>query len=135
METRVVWESFEQIGVLGIDEIALKRGHRDCVAIVTTPTLNGVEVLAVLKDRTRETVEAFLASIPERLKATIDTVCTDMYIGYVNAARQQLPHTRIVINRFMLLVPIVIAPMPFANKNLNASNKNYLKRNTKHLRD
>jgi len=100
VETDVVWESFEHIGVLGIDEIALKRGHRDFVAIVTTPTPNGVKVLAVLKDRMRETVEAFLASIPERLKATIDTVCSDMYIGYVNAARQQLPHARIVIDRF-----------------------------------
>ena len=60
----------------------------------------GVEVLAVLKDRKRETVEAFLASIPERLKTTIHTVCTDMYVGYVNAAREQLPQVRIVVDRF-----------------------------------
>ena len=54
VETDVIWESFEHIGVLGIDEIALKRGHRDFVAIVTTPTPNGVEVHCSLKaDRTR----------------------------------------------------------------------------------
>ena len=69
VETDVVWESFEHIGVLGIDEIALKRGHRDFVAIVTTPTPDGVKVLAVLKDRKRETVEEFLASIPETLES------------------------------------------------------------------
>jgi transposase len=51
----------------------------------------------VLKDRTRETVEDFLISIPERLKRTIHTVCTDMYMGYVNAVCEQLPHAQIVI--------------------------------------
>ena len=94
VEPHVVWEGFERIDLLGIDEIALKRGHGAFVAIVTTPTPDGVKVLAVLKDRKRATVEEFLASIPERLKATIHTVCTDMYIGYVNAARQQLPIAR-----------------------------------------
>jgi transposase len=100
METSIDWETVEQIEVIGIDEIALKRGHRDFVALVTTPTPQGVEVLAVLKDRTRETVEDFLKSIPERLKSMIHTVCTDMYVGYVNAACEQLPHAQVVIDRF-----------------------------------
>jgi transposase len=100
IETSINWETVERLEVIGIDEIALKRGHRDFVALVTTPTPQGVAVLAVLKDRTRETVEDFLSSIPERLKRAIHTVCTDMYIGYVNAACEQLPHAQIVIDRF-----------------------------------
>lgn len=100
VETEVDWETVDRLEVLGIDEIALRRGHRDFVAIVTTPTAEGVRVLAVLKDRKRETVEAFLGSIPKSQKASIKRVCTDMYTGYVNAARAQLPNAKIVIDRF-----------------------------------
>ena len=99
--TKVNWEKFSRIEILGIDEIALKRGHRDYVVLITTPsTTQGVEVLAVLADRKKETVVNFLASIPVRLRNTIERVCTDMYLGFVNAAREQLPRAHIVIDRF-----------------------------------
>lgn len=100
IETEVNWQEFEQIEVIGVDEISLKRGHRHFVAIITTPTAQGVEVLGVLANRKQETVEAFLAQIPSRLKGTIQTVCTDMHDGYVNAVRLQLPQARIVADRF-----------------------------------
>lgn len=64
METSVNWADFDQISTIGIDEIALKRGHRDYVVIVTHKTSNGVSILAVLPDRKRETVEQFLSCIP-----------------------------------------------------------------------
>ena len=58
--TKVNWSKFKRIEILGIDEIALKRGHRDYVVLVTTPsTTQGVEVLAVLPDRKKETVVKF----------------------------------------------------------------------------
>jgi len=100
VETEVNWQEFESIEVMGIDEISLKRGHRHFVAIITTPTAQGVEVLGVLADRKQATVEAFLAQIPQRLKRTIKTVCTDMHDGYVNAVETQLPKARIVADRF-----------------------------------
>jgi transposase len=87
LETEVNWEAFEHLEVLGIDEISLKRGHRHFVAIITTPTAQGVQILGVLADRKQATVETFLSKIPERLKKTIETVCTDMHDGYVNAVR------------------------------------------------
>jgi transposase len=95
-----VWSSFESIAVMGIDEISLKRGHRDYVAIVTTKTAEGVAVLGVLGDRKKETVLAFLESIPPELKATIETVCTDMYQGYVTAVEKALPGAKLVVDRF-----------------------------------
>lgn len=100
IETSVDWEEFESIEVIGIDQIALKRGHRNFVALVTTVIAGRVEILAVLQDRTKETVGEFLSSIPSQLQTTIKVVCTDMYLGYVNAARQQLPNAKIVIDRF-----------------------------------
>jgi transposase len=100
IETSVDWTAFESIAVIGIDEISLKRGHRDYVAIVTTKTASGVSVLGVLGERTKETVLAFLKSIPEGLKQTVKTVCTDMYQGYVNAVEEALPEAQIVVDRF-----------------------------------
>lgn len=96
----VNWDRFEQLAVLGVDEIALKRGHRDYVVLVTTPRPNGVEVLAVLADRQKQTVADFFASIPWRLKPTVRRVCSDMYKGFVGAVREQLPAAKIVIDRF-----------------------------------
>ncbi len=101
VRTEVNWERFPRIEILGIDEIALKRGHKDYVVLITTPLgERGVEVLAVLPDRKKETVVKFFASIPEPLRKTIERVCTDMYLGFVNAAREQLPRAHIVIDRF-----------------------------------
>lgn len=99
--TQVNWDKFERIEIIGMDEIALKRGHRDYVALITTPLdPEGVEVLAVLKDRKKETVSEFLASIPMRLKVTIKRVCSDMYSGFVSAAEEHLPWAKIVVDRF-----------------------------------
>ena len=77
------------------------RGHRDYVVLVTTPLdPKGVEVLAVLADRKKETVANFFASIPSRLQRTIKRVCTDMYQGFVNAVQEQLPGVKLVIDRY-----------------------------------
>lgn len=101
LATRVEWEQWEWIGVLGLDEIALKKGHRDYVVIVTTRGTEGeVRVVGVLADRQKETVKAFLAAIPQRLKETIKRVCTDMYEGYVRAVEEELPGAEVVVDRF-----------------------------------
>jgi transposase len=95
------WASLKALGVLGVDEIALKKGHRDFVTIVSAQPPGGeLTVLAVLPDRCKETVKSFLASIPERLKVTIMRVCADMYDGFSNATREVLPRACVVIDRF-----------------------------------
>jgi len=99
--TSVEWEQVESVGRLGLDEIALKKGHRDYVVIVTARGAEGrVGVLGVLADRHKERVKAFLASIPLRVKKTITRVCTDMYEGYVRAAQEELPNAEVVVDRF-----------------------------------
>jgi len=97
---RVNWDGFERLEIIGVDEIALKRGHRDYVVLVTTPLPEGVEVLAVLPNRQKQTVANFFAAIPARIKTTIERVCSDMYQGFIGAAREQLPWAKIVIDRF-----------------------------------
>jgi transposase len=99
--TAVDWERFETLETLGIEEIALKKGHKHYVAVVSCRDADGqIAVLGVLPDRLKATVVAFLAAIPDRLKATIEQVCTDIYDGYIQAAREVLPEAEIVIDRF-----------------------------------
>lgn len=98
---QVDWTLYPTLGVVGLDEIALKKGHRDFVVIVTARLPTGqLVVLGVLPDRKKETVKQFLASIPAQLQATIHTLCSDMYEGYLNAAKEVLPQAWVVIDRF-----------------------------------
>ncbi len=52
IETRVNWSEISDLGTIGIDEIALKKGRKNYAAIVTTRQKDGKSrVLAVLPDR------------------------------------------------------------------------------------
>ena len=57
------WNEFKELPILGIDEIALKKGHRDFVTIITARLTGGKNrVLAILEDRQKATVKAFFCS-------------------------------------------------------------------------
>jgi transposase len=101
LESEVNWDEVQSLELLGLDEIALKKGHRDFVVPVTTRTTEGeLKLLGILPNRQRETVERFLRQFPERLRRQVREVCTDMYEGYTNAVREVLPQARIVVDRF-----------------------------------
>ena len=59
-----------------------------------------IVLLGVLKNREKDTVIAFLRSIPQRLSETIHTVCCDMYEGFSEAVREELKGVMIVVDRF-----------------------------------
>jgi len=89
LHTQVDWAELDELGVIGIDEIALRKGRKNYVAIITSKQASGrVVVLSILADRKKETVRQFLETIPVRLWPTMGTVCTDMWDGYVNAAKE-----------------------------------------------
>ena len=89
----VDWGQFKHLRQIGLDEISLLKGHSDFVTIVSTRDDQGKPVvLAVLEDRKKETITAFLKSIPEDLRTTVKEVCTDLYEGFINAAAEVLPH-------------------------------------------
>jgi transposase len=98
---QVDWQSIQAIPILGIDEIALKKGHQDFVVIISAINAQGDKhILAVLPDRKKDTVKTFLAAIPAVQKATISQVCVDMYEGYSNAVKEELPKAAVVVDRF-----------------------------------
>ena len=89
LQTQAAWDAFDELGVLGIDEIALRKGRQDYVAIITSQQADDrIVVLGILPDRKKETVRQFLEDIPRRLWPTMATVCTDMWAGYVNAVKE-----------------------------------------------
>jgi transposase len=99
--TQVDWSDFERLEVIGIDEIALKKGHDEYVVIITARLNEGqVKLLAVLADRTKKSLVKFLQSIPPQLSQTIHTVCTDMWEAYLKAVELVLPGVKVVVDRF-----------------------------------
>lgn len=101
----VDWTTFAALETLGIDEVALLKGHGHYVAVVWARDADGQNhVLAVLPDRLRATVEAFLETIPDALKATVRRVCMDMWEGYASAVAAALPNAQIVVDRFHVAV-------------------------------
>jgi transposase len=99
--TSTDWDALSPFTTLGIDEIALLKGHRDFVAVISALTEGGeLHVLAVLPDRLKATVLAWLQTIPAALRSGITTVCTDIWEGYITAAQEVLPDATIVLDRF-----------------------------------
>jgi transposase len=97
----VRWEEVKGVKILGLDEIALKKGHRDFVVIVTARSATGeMRVLAVLPDRKKQTVRQFLAAMPKRVKRAIRTVCTDLYEGFIHAVQEVLGKAQVVVDRY-----------------------------------
>jgi transposase len=101
ISTEVNWKAIPRLYVIGIDEIALKKGQKDFVTIVTMRVGHETRILAVLKDRKKDTVKAFFSRIPTRLRKTVRAVCSDMYDGFINAAKEVFGHkVKIIIDRF-----------------------------------
>lgn len=98
----VDWGEFRSLPTVGIDEIALKKGHRDFATIVSTRTEEGKNrLLGVLENREKATVKAFFLSIPKDLRDTVQCVCSDLYAGYTEAAREVFGEkVEVVADRF-----------------------------------
>jgi transposase len=101
IEPTVDWRSIKRLEILGIDEISLKKGHQDFVTIITARTGETITILAVLEGRKKETVKDFFISIPSGLRKTVRVVCSDMYDGFINAAKEVFgKKVKIVADRF-----------------------------------
>jgi transposase len=97
----VDWAMYTHLETIGIDEIAVKKGHNDYLTIVSVKDKSGeLSVIAVLPDRLKETVKTFLDSIPSHLKKTVKSVSTDMYDGFVKSAEEVFGTRVVVVDRY-----------------------------------
>jgi len=77
------------------------RWNVDFVTIVTMRVGNETRMLAVLKDRKKDTVKAFFSRIPTRVRKTVRAVCSEMYDGFINAAKEVFgDKVKSIVDRF-----------------------------------
>ena len=97
----VNWDKVNNLETIGIDEIALKKGHNSYITIIN-PRANEASpiVIAVIDGKEKEAVRKFLQSIPHRLQQPVKQVCTDMCDGYINAAIEVFGVQSLVIDRY-----------------------------------
>jgi len=101
VESRIDWSLMADIHVLGLDEIALKKGQRDYVTLVTGQLSNGeLVILGVLPGHEKAPLVEFFRSIPQRMLQGVQTVCCDLWEAYTEAVREEIPSARIVADRF-----------------------------------
>ena len=86
---------------LGIDEIALKKGHGQ-YALVLSDLDQGC-VLTVLPERTKAALEAYLATWTAEQRAAITDVALDLWEPYHLAVRACLPNAQITADRFHVM--------------------------------
>jgi len=84
--------------VLGIDEISLKKRHKQFVLVISDIARKCI--LAVLPDREKKTLEHWLDSLSPEDRKAIRFVSIDMWTPYQQAARNKLPHAQVVVDRF-----------------------------------
>ena len=87
MACEVDWDTIETVEVMGIDEITLKKGHRNFIAVISAYINGMLQVIGLLGERTKAAVEKFFSSIPKRLRRTVKVVCSDLYQGFIGAAK------------------------------------------------
>ncbi len=97
---KINWSQFKFLGDLGIDEISLEKGKGAYMTIITARINGKVRILSIIKGRKKRDIKHFLLSIPIKLRKTVVSVCTDMYKGYVNAAREVFTPMQVIVDRY-----------------------------------
>ena len=101
IESSIDWTGMADIEILGLDEIALKKGHRDYVTLVTGRLRDSeIVILGVLPGHEKATLVEFLRLIPQRILQRVQAVCCDLWEAYIEAVREEIPTARIVADRF-----------------------------------
>jgi transposase len=70
--------------------------------VIVTAMINGkLRILAVLDNREKATIKKFFKSIPKRLRKSVKAICSDLYVGFINAAKEVFgKKIRIIADRF-----------------------------------
>jgi transposase len=90
-----------EIELLGLDEIALRKGQGHYVTLITGRFREGeIVILGVLPGHEKAVVVEFLRLIPQRILQRVQAVCCDLWEAYTEAVREEIPSARIVADRF-----------------------------------
>jgi transposase len=87
--------------VIGIDEIAMHKGHKDFIVIISD--LTNKRVIDVLRDRKKAALEDYMKEWSEDFKAGIKYVAIDLWGPYRSVVESMLPNARAVADRFHVM--------------------------------
>ena len=90
-----------KVRVLGIDEIALKKRHKQYALVLSD--LERHCVIAVLPERKKKHLEQWFDGLTDEERRAIKVVSIDMWKPYRLAAQARLPHAEIVADRFHVM--------------------------------
>jgi transposase len=91
---------FAPLKSVGIDEKAIRRGHR--YATILTDLETGT-VIDVVEGRDAQSARRLFARLPEALRKSIEVVAMDMWPAYIRAAGECLPEALHVFDRFHIM--------------------------------
>jgi transposase len=94
-------KQFGLVKVLGIDEISVKKRHKQFAVVISD--LERHCVLTVLPDRKHETLKKWLDTLSDEQRAAIKTVSMDMWGPYRHFFKKHLPKARRVADRFHVM--------------------------------
>ncbi|KIC72048.1 Transposase [Neochlamydia sp. EPS4] len=87
--------------VMGIDEIAIHKGHKDFAVVITD--LTNKRVIDILKDRKKATLKDYMAACNEEFKKEIKFVAIDLWAPYRAVVEEMLPKAKAVADRFHVM--------------------------------
>lgn len=89
--------NLDNLRILAVDELSIKKGHRYLTAVVDFET---ARVVWAGRDRKEETLNSFYEQLgPERCSA-VEAVAMDMWEPFMNATRSHCPKAEIVYDKF-----------------------------------
>jgi transposase len=90
-----------EVRVLGIDEIAQHKGHRDFVCVLSD--IERGKVIEVWNSRTKAALEAYCDGLRPQQRAAIAVVAIAMWAADAEVARTKVPQAAIVVDRVHVL--------------------------------
>lgn len=89
---------------LGIDEIALVKGHRKYCAVLVD--IDRSKLLMILESRTKEEIKKVLLGWGMEVLEGIEEVSIDLWKGYKSLVKEIMPKAQVVADRFHVMVQV-----------------------------
>jgi len=97
LESQYGQTDYDNLRILAVDEIAIKKGHRYMTVVLDYET---GRVVWMGQGRKKETLNAFFAGMTEQQKQGLKAIAMDMWQGYIGSVEQAVPHVKIVFDLF-----------------------------------
>lgn len=132
IERKRMAKSFTGLRHLGIDELAIHKGHRYLTLVYD---LDAGEVIWIGKERDYQTLTQFIEWFGAERFAALESVCCDMWDPYVKALKEHIDPSKIVFDKFHIKQHLNIAVdnvRKYENRELSAYGETAL-RGTKYM--